>query len=453
MIPTASWRRKRVVFTRLFALALAAASGCSEEPTADVDNSALELRRGAWTLCADEGQRCDFSGTQEVRYSSANGDYTRTFSQGVNCRARNFGAPQGTQGHCSIRRMMSPQAGSPAPAAGGRAVAGSGGDAHGAAGAAPAAGSGGTGDAHAGHMTAGSGGSGPHIDTNAIPTGSAGVNKPMLSNTSEQPASSDGTGAFRTVCDFSRMTFDDPIVFPGQPGASHLHAFFGNTAVDAFSTADSIAKTGNSTCRGGTINRSGYWVPALIDPAGKPVKPAQIEVYYKSGYYGVRPSDVRPMPAGLRMIAGSAKSSGPQRYAYWDCHDHYSGHPSSIPNCPAGDYVTMIIEFPQCWDGKNLDSPDHTSHMAYAQGGCPATHPIAIPAITFNVEYPQPSGGTAGYRLASDMYDSAQPGGYSAHGDWWNGWDPAIEQTFVEHCINPAVDCHSHLLGDGRQME
>lgn len=29
--------------------------------------------------------------------------------------------------------------------------------------------------------------------------------------------------------------------------------------------------------------------------------------------------------------------------------------------CPAG--IMAIHHFPSCWDGKNLDSPDHQSHM------------------------------------------------------------------------------------------
>ena len=67
------------------------------------------------------------------------------------------------------------------------------------------------------------------------------------------------------------MSFDDPIVFPGQPGRSHLHTFFGNTGANADSTAESIRGTGNSTCRGGIANRSSYWVPTLIDIRDKRV--------------------------------------------------------------------------------------------------------------------------------------------------------------------------------------
>ena len=41
---------------------------------------------------------------------------------------------------------------------------------------------------------------------------------------------------------------DDPIVFPGQPGASHLHDFFGNTGANASSTFETML-AGETTCR------------------------------------------------------------------------------------------------------------------------------------------------------------------------------------------------------------
>jgi hypothetical protein len=307
---------------------------------------------------------------------------------------------------------------------------------------------------HSMHAAAGSGAMamGPYIDTSVLPTGDPGSANVQIESTSEQPASSDGIGAFRNECSFSHMSSDDPIVFPGQPGKSHLHTFFGNTAVDAQSTQDSIRTSGNSTCRGGVANRTGYWVPALIDADGHPIEPKALEVYYKSGYNGIRAADIKPFPSGLRMVAGSAKSTAAQDIAYWGCSNNYIGHPGSIPACSPGDSVKMTVEFPQCWDGTNLDSADHKSHMAYPQNGaCPDTHPVPIPAISFNVLYPVPNGGdTAGWRLASDMYDASMPSGFSAHADWFDGWDPEVVKAFVANCINAAVDCHSHLLGDGR---
>jgi hypothetical protein len=231
-----------------------------------------------------------------------------------------------------------------------------------------------------------------------------------------------------------------------------LHSFFGNAAVNANSTQQSIRNTGNSTCRGGIANRSSYWVPTLIDAAGKPVEPIRIDVYYKSGYNGIAPSQIQQFPSGLRVIAGSAKSSSAQEHAYWDCHGDYIGHPGSIPQCSSdADALNMVIEFPQCWDGKNLDSADHTSHMSYTVNGkCPSTHPVAIPQVSFNTLYPVRD--VKGWHLSSDMYDQSMPGGFSAHGDWFEGWDPEVSKVFVDNCVKKGVDCHSHLLGDGREI-
>jgi len=265
----------------------------------------------------------------------------------------------------------------------------------------------------------------------------------------------DGVGAFRTVCGPTHMSYDDPIVFPGQPGKSHLHTFFGNAGVNGNSTDSSIRNSGNSSCRGGTLNRSGYWVPSMVDTrTNMAVMPRTANFYYKTGYRGVRPADVRPFPAGLRMIAGDAKNTraggGAWRY---HCHSG-SGFGSSIPNCGVGDEMVQEIFFPQCWDGVNLDSPDHKSHMAYAdpaRPGCPASHPVPLPEITYNIHYRIGSANQATYwRLSSDAYTG--PAGYSAHGDWWNGWDQAAMETFVRTCNNQALDCKSHLLGDGRAI-
>jgi hypothetical protein len=128
---------------------------------------------------------------------------------------------------------------------------------------------------------------------------------------------------------------------------------------------------------------------------------------------------------------------------------------SSIPDCLAGDELWQTVSFPQCWNGRDLDASDHVSHMAYPTGaGCPATHPVAIPEITFNIVYPVgEAGAPRHWRLASDTYDANLPAGYSSHTDWFNGWQPDIARSWVARCLRPAVDCHSHLLGDGRRMD
>lgn len=272
------------------------------------------------------------------------------------------------------------------------------------------------------------------------------------------PRYMDGVGAFRINCTYSHLNYDDPIVYPGDPGAAHLHLFFGNDSVDADSTADSIATTGGSTCTGGTANRSAYWVPAIIDANGQVVVSTDenaLQVYYKTGYLGVASNEVVNFPAGLRMIAGdmSATTAGDMSVVRYSCLSQGDYSPS-IPECAAGDVMVMTVQFPQCWDGVNLDSADHQSHMAYASpsaGGCPASHPVPLPEVTQNFRYTVPPDGMNGWRLASDMYDGAA--GYSGHADWFNGWDASIFQRVIDNCYARGLDCLMNNLGDGTRLE
>jgi hypothetical protein len=149
------------------------------------------------------------------------------------------------------------------------------------------------------------------IDASNLAKGSAGSAYDRLQYTGEPAVPSD-IGQFRIPCTYSHMAFDDPIVYPGRPGAAHLHTFFGNTGTNASSTEQSIRDTGTSTCLGGTINRTAYWVPSMIDTAtGKPIAPDFAVFYYKQGYTLTPSSAIQPMPAGLRMIAGDPTSSKP----------------------------------------------------------------------------------------------------------------------------------------------
>jgi hypothetical protein len=227
--------------------------------------------------------------------------------------------------------------------------------------------------------------------------------------------------------------------------------FFGNTGTNASSTASSLLTTGNGTCAGGTLNRSSYWIPSLIDTATGQVVPPSPEVvfYYKTGYSGVANTAVRTMPTGLRMIAGDAMNAAANyTTAYrWVCHNNYPQNGLSIQNCAVGDELELNVFFPQCWDGRNLDSPDHKSHMAYANGGCPASHPVALPLLSVNVKWPITRvNQSSTWRLSSDTYTG--PAGYSAHADFFHAWDAATMQMFVTNCINAGYDCHANLLGN-----
>src|SRR6476659_152950 len=62
-----------------------------------------------------------------------------------------------------------------------------------------------------------------------------------------QPAA-ETVGAFRFMCGSGQLSYDDPIVYPGQPGKAHLHQFYGNMLADGNSTFDSLRASGDSTC-------------------------------------------------------------------------------------------------------------------------------------------------------------------------------------------------------------
>lgn len=54
--------------------------------------------------------------------------------------------------------------------------------------------------------------------------------------------------------------------------------------------------------------------------------------------------------------------------------------------------IHIAYSITRCWDGVNLDSPDHQSHVAYGnQGGaagggaCPSTHPVKLPQIMYEL--------------------------------------------------------------------
>jgi Domain of unknown function (DUF1996) len=232
-------------------------------------------------------------------------------------------------------------------------------------------------------------------------------------------------------CRFSHEAPDDPIVFPGMPGASHQHTFVGNRTTNAFSSYGSL-RSGGTTCLR-EDDTAAYWVPTLYQGA-TPVFPVGATIYYRRGTL----AEVSPFPNNLRMIAGDAKATTPQsmRVTFWSC-GITSGvdRSATVPTCPStrGSFLRLHIRFPECWDGRNLDSSDHKSHMAYAtRAGCPSTHPIEVPQITQIYRYPTLGG--EGFALASG-------GQYSAHADFVNAWKPNVLRKLVDGCLNELVHC------------
>ena len=235
---------------------------------------------------------------------------------------------------------------------------------------------------------------------------------------------------FVESCLFSHRAPDDPIVSPGKPGASHDHTFVGNRTTNAFSTFGSL-RSGSTTCRRAE-DTAAYWAPTLYQGA-QPVLPLGATIYYRRATLEA----VHTFPNGLRMIAGDATATSPQggRVTFWSCGAALVAPSATVPSCPEarGSLLRLHVRFPSCWNGRQLDSADHKSHMAYARSpSCPSTHPFAVPQITLIYTYPTRGG--EGFSLASG-------GQYSAHADFFNAWNLGTLRKLVEDCLNALVHC------------
>lgn len=238
-------------------------------------------------------------------------------------------------------------------------------------------------------------------------------------------------GYFVSHCTFSHRLADDPIVVPGVPGGSHAHDFFGNESTDALSTTPSLQSAATSCLR--PEDKSAYWVPTLF-MRGRVVDPIAMRAYYR---FAGSPSRVSPFPTGLRVVAGSAKAASEQSTAVtsWLCKgaNRHGVAADPGPSCHEGERLRLRVLFPSCWDGKNLDSPDHRSHMAYAERGiCPSTHAVSVPRLILEVSYRIRGG--IGLSLASGAITTA-------HADFFNAWDPDTQRGLVQWCLREGRPC------------
>ncbi|MFG1916734.1 DUF1996 domain-containing protein [Micromonospora sp. NPDC048898] len=247
---------------------------------------------------------------------------------------------------------------------------------------------------------------------------------------------------FHTDCEVANSAPDDPIVVPALPGASHMHTFFG-PKIDAFTTTDKLlSATTNCNAPG---DNSAYWTPELRKD-GQPVPIKSMRVYYGSRVKD--PSTVKPFPPGLRVVEGDAKrqvdtpkNAGSNQF--WCAGSAEIGRSAdgNWPVCAPGGNLIFQLVFKDCWDGKNIDSPDHKSHMGDPVNGvCTGKYPVAVPDLSFMVNY---------HSLGGDGLTLSSGKPSSMHGDFMNAWEPARLGALVKSCLNQNAKCGTEVTFAG----
>ncbi|OSD05015.1 WSC-domain-containing protein [Trametes coccinea BRFM310] len=253
----------------------------------------------------------------------------------------------------------------------------------------------------------------------------------------------------------------DSIVNPDAIG-THVHAIAGASGFSNVYDPDTLVKS-NCTTIPVQPDKSNYWAPQMYHQAQNgtltPI-PTSFNIYYLVRN-GAKNAKINAFPKGLRMVAGdtnrrtyNASSFADQAVSYV-CLDYNNDHtgdpnwaerPNFFPqNCPDG--MRAQVFFPACWDGVNLDSPDHKSHMsypvdAYNTGDCPDSHPVHLVSLFYEM------------LVSVDQFDYHGEGtwvlangdttGYGHHGDFQNGWDIDLLQEAIDTCTNAngnVMDC------------
>jgi hypothetical protein len=349
----------------------------------------------------------------------------------------------------------------------------------------------------------------------------------------------DANGSFRIQCRAGQTNADDMLLLKNKPGSAHQHRYWGNTGANAHSTYESLRKTGGTTCGDSRwpFWRTAYWTPEMLDGMGNMVPFVDHLDYYKQLPLNLPETSCLPpqagvcvgmgvpngIPNGLRYIAGYNHAVGTstlitrpeesgynnleQQMFFYQCmvagaaspvsgtpHPSASGIYSSIddvvdagcpgntPSTPKEQTVFLKVGFtgPSCWDGLNLDSPDHRSHVAYTligtgvtidptgsnpifagvprpieQAICPTSHPyIFVPYSPQRFYKTDANFALKRWRLSSDeQRTTPTKAGRTLHFDYFDAQSPAKKQIWVDNCINLKNSCNSGALGDGTRIK
>ncbi|SEE98487.1 protein of unknown function [Streptomyces sp. 3213] len=295
--------------------------------------------------------------------------------------------------------------------------------------------------------------------------------QPNVNAPQEQADASRGT--FVTACGVNEnglFNSDNVIVAPGVTnGAHHFHDYIGNQSNNAFASDQDLANADTSCENPG--DKSTYYWPVLRLQNGKQERDADKPGGGTEGntgeivtakqvtltFEGNPQSKVVAMPRLLRIITGDAKAfvNGPANAnASWSCTGFEDRQlKDKYPLCPSGSDVVRTFKFQSCWDGRNIDSANHRTHVAFeaADGTCPAGFkaiPQLVQRIVYAVDAPSlQDGGRTSPLFAVDSFPEQQHKPVTDHGDFINVFDEGLMNDMVT-CINSGEKCGAGTNND-----
>ncbi|RAL09206.1 DUF1996 domain-containing protein [Aspergillus homomorphus CBS 101889] len=266
----------------------------------------------------------------------------------------------------------------------------------------------------------------------------------------------------------SGMARIDPIVAPGIP-SDHVHAVHGSGGFSMSANEASLKQSSCTSCAV-TQDKSAYWVPALYFMHQNGDAELVNEVGGMLAYYLLNGDNVTAFPENFRMMAGDTyKRDFPwpipdppqsewsgndltqdalrQKAVGFNCLNYEKNPEPSLgrhylpdktyldEHCTEG--IRFELMFPSCWNGKDVDTPDHKSHLAYPSlvmdGECPKGFEHRLVSLFYESIWD-----TYAFKNKKGTFviSNGDPTGYGYHGDFMYGWDSEVLQQAVNTCTN-----------------
>lgn len=287
--------------------------------------------------------------------------------------------------------------------------------------------------------------------------------------------------ALRFGCSTLSIQRIDPLVAPGAVPSGHLHQIVGGNAFNATMNHANGDIANKATCTTCTFSEdfSNYWTAVMFfkHPNGSyhkvpimqntalptPINGGMTVYYTQQDFFSNGNQKITAFKPGFRMLLGDnmATSSQGNGLKFVCLQDKNTRFPEldNFPTGPCPGGIMTVHHFPACWDGKNLDSDDHMSHMYNTGRGafqnadpCPASHPVRVPQLAYETLWD-----TAKF---NSMWPSGQPNpfllsngdtkGFTTHADYVFGWKgDSLQKAMDSSCMFNACENGNPLKSQG----